>query len=346
VAAAATFGTSLQHLAHDPKQQGWNFDVVVGNPNDQNDQRARVLPPLRHDRAIADVASIAAPPETPSIDGHSVGIAGFAEAKGAVTPIMLAGRAPDAADEIGLGRATLGTLHKRLNDRVDVVAGGRHVSMQITGEILQLSAGDTFTGKLDEGGVVTLAGLQRLEPPSQVAFVTMFFVRFAPGVNKVAEVAHLQREFPREVLQHVEAQDVENLQRVDALPGLLAALLAVLALATLAHVLITSVRRRRRDYAVLKAMGFERTQLARAVVWNTWVLAAVGVVFGFPIGVLAGRSLWRFVTDQIGSVQPPVVPARILAIAVVGTAIIATAAAVVPAWLAARTRSASALRTE
>jgi ABC-type lipoprotein release transport system permease subunit len=218
--------------------------------------------------------------------------------------------------------------------------------MRITGVMLQLSAGDTFTGKLDEGAATTLAGLQRLEPPRQVAFVTMFFVRFAPGVNRAAEISHLQQEFPRQVLQHVEAQDVENLQRVDSLPALLAALLAFLALATLTHVLITSVRRRRRDYAVLKAMGFERTQLAGAVVWNTWLLAALGVALGIPIGVVLGRSLWRFVTNQIGSVQPPIVPARILAIAVIGTAFIATAVAVVPAWLAARTQSASALRTE
>jgi len=346
VAAAATFATSLHDLAHSPKQQGWNFDVVVGNQNDQNDQRARILPPLTKDRAIADVASIAAPPETPKVDGQNVGIAGFAEEEGAVTPVMLEGQAPRAADEIAVGRASLRALHKHVGDRVDVVAGGEHRSMRVTGVMLNLSAGSTFDGKLDEGAAVTLAGLQRLEPPRQVAFVTIFFVRFAPGVNKAAEVAHLQHEFPREVLQRIPAQDVANLQRVDALPGLLAALLVVLALATLTHVLITSVRRRRHDYAVLKAMGFVRAQLAGAVMWQTWTLAAIGVALGIPIGILAGRTLWRFVTAQIGSVQPPVVPAGALAVAVVATAGIETLVAVVPAWLAARTRSASALRTE
>jgi ABC-type antimicrobial peptide transport system permease subunit len=218
--------------------------------------------------------------------------------------------------------------------------------MRVTGVMLNVSAGSTFDGKLDEGAAVTLAGLQHLEPPREVAFVTMFFVRFAPGVNKTAEVAHLQKEFPQEVLQHISAQDVANLQRVDALPGLLAALLAVLAFATLTHVLITSVRRRRHVYAVLKAMGFVRAQLAGAVIWQTWLLTAVGVVLGIPIGIVAGRTVWRFVTDRIGSVQPPVVPAGTLVIAVVATGLLATIVAVIPAWLAARTRSASALRTE
>ncbi|MBV9285901.1 MAG: ABC transporter permease, partial [Acidimicrobiia bacterium] len=33
VVAAVTFGSSLHHLVDSPKQQGWNWDVVVGNPN-------------------------------------------------------------------------------------------------------------------------------------------------------------------------------------------------------------------------------------------------------------------------------------------------------------------------
>ncbi|MBV8981815.1 MAG: hypothetical protein JO086_13005, partial [Acidimicrobiia bacterium] len=35
VVAAVTFGVSLNHLVDSPRQQGWNWDVVVGNPNTQ-----------------------------------------------------------------------------------------------------------------------------------------------------------------------------------------------------------------------------------------------------------------------------------------------------------------------
>jgi predicted lysophospholipase L1 biosynthesis ABC-type transport system permease subunit len=256
---------------------------------------------------------------------------------------MLEGAAPQSPDEIAFGRATLRALHKRVGDRVEVVAGGHRRSMRITGVMLGLSAGSTFDGKLDEGATVTLSGLERLEPG---VFVTQCLVRFAPGADKTAAIARLQREFPREVLQHVNAQDVANLQRVNALPGLLAALLTVLAAATLANVMIGSVRRRRGDFAVLKAVGFLRAQLAGAVVWQTWTLAAIGLAFGIPIGIIAGRSLWQYVADQIGSVQTPVVPPGALAIAIVATAVLATGVAVIPAWLAARTRSARALRME
>ena len=41
VVAAVTFDASLGRLVASPKQQGWTFDVVVGNTNDQSDQVAR-----------------------------------------------------------------------------------------------------------------------------------------------------------------------------------------------------------------------------------------------------------------------------------------------------------------
>ena len=46
---------------------------------------------------------------------------------------------------------------------------------------------------------------------------------------------------------------------------LLGASLGVLALATITHLLVTSVRRRRRDLAVLRAIGFTRGQVRTTV---------------------------------------------------------------------------------
>src|SRR5205823_9068098 len=46
VVAAVTFGVSLRHLVDTPRQQGWNWDVIVGNPNTQpyaGDPRADTL---------------------------------------------------------------------------------------------------------------------------------------------------------------------------------------------------------------------------------------------------------------------------------------------------------------
>jgi putative ABC transport system permease protein len=60
-----------------------------------------------------------------------------------------------------------------------------------------------------------------------------------------------------------------------ATPVLLAAGLAAGAVAALGLTLTASVRRRRRDLALLKALGFTRRQLAACVAWQPTVAAAL-----------------------------------------------------------------------
>lgn len=51
------------------------------------------------------------------------------------------------------------------------------------------------------------------------------------------------------------------------MPLLLGVSPGVLALLTIAHPLITSVRRRHRDLAVLRVIGFTRVQVCATVAW-------------------------------------------------------------------------------
>ena len=60
--AALTFGTSLGHLVNSPRQQGWNWDVLVGNPNDLNDrlvQDGHLLATNRYVGAYSAIAILA-----------------------------------------------------------------------------------------------------------------------------------------------------------------------------------------------------------------------------------------------------------------------------------------------
>ncbi len=343
VVVAATFGASLGKLAATPRQQGWNFDVVVGNSNAQADQEARGVALLARNPYVAAFSALASPPDTPTINGIRVGLAGVDARKGNLEPVMLDGRAPQSPNEIVLARATMRQLHARVGDVVSVVAGTKRASLRITGVMLAISAGSFFSGRLDEGAGVTLQGLRRVEP---TAIVTMFLVDYARGADPNVALARLQHDFGSNVLQRIPARDVENLVRVDTLPLLLAALLAGLAITTLVYTLTASVGRRNRELAVLKALGFERKQLAASVMWQTWTLAFIGFIVGLPIGVVIGRAAWRAVAGNIGSVQQPVVPADVIAMLVVLSALAVTVVAFVPAWLATRVKPATVLRTD
>ena len=81
---------------------------------------------------------------------------------------------------------------------------------------------------------------------------------------------------------------VDSLRTMLVLPLTLAAFFAMLAVATVAHALATTVKRRRGDLAVLRSMGFTRTDVRLAVAFQATLLAAVGVVLGVPAGIVVG----------------------------------------------------------
>jgi len=131
---------------------------------------------------------------------------------------------------------------------------------------------------------------------------------------------------------------------------ILAAVLGALALATLAHALITSVRRRQRDLAVLVALGFTRrdlrAQVGATVAWQAVVVTGFALVVALPLGILLGRLLSHLFETEIGAIPEVVVPVAPLA-ALVPVALVAAALiAFVPGRLAARTSPVRALRTE
>jgi ABC-type lipoprotein release transport system permease subunit len=110
--------------------------------------------------------------------------------------------------------------------------------------------------------------------------------------------------------------------------------------------LVASVRRRRRDLALLKTLGFTRGQLAAAVAWQSTVVAVVGLVLGVPLGIAAGRWLWLAFARELSAVPDPVVPAASIALAAVAALALANLVAAFPGLRAARTPAAEALRAE
>jgi len=116
--------------------------------------------------------------------------------------------------------------------------------------------------------------------------------------------------------------------------------------AALGLTLVSSVRRRRRDLALLKTLGFTRRQLGAAVAWQSTVVAAAGLIIGVPLGIAVGRWLWLAFARELSAVPDPVVPAASIALAAVAALVLANLVAAVPGRQAARTPAALMLRAE
>jgi ABC-type antimicrobial peptide transport system permease subunit len=175
----------------------------------------------------------------------------------------------------------------------------------------------------------------------------VFLVRYRRDADPGAETVHLRRALdPLPTRSTGEPRELQALSDVSGLPALLGALLVLLAVAALAHTLISSVRRRRRELAVLRTMGFVRRQVWLAVFWQTATLVAIALVVGIPLGALLGRFAWNVFAEDLGAISGAQVAWVPFLLTIPAALLLAGIVAAVPAWMAGRMRPSVALRAE
>jgi hypothetical protein len=329
---ALTFAQSAAHLLHTPRLYGqtWDYETYDGEPTPKLDRAAR------RDPAVEDLARGATSPL--HIGALAVGARATRDVKGRLDPTVLEGRAPRTAGETLVGTKTLHTLHRDIGDRVAVQAGGPAVPLTIVGRGV-LSA-DKWTA-VGQGLWMTLGAFRRIQPHWPAGAV---LIRLRPRADRAAALRRLDRIYGGSVA--IRPQEISDLARVHGAPALIGLAFAIAAAAALAHLLVTSVRRRRRDLAILKTLGFTRGQVHAAVAWQATTVAAVGALVGVPLGVALGRFGWNLYADDLGVASEPVTPVGIAILVVPAAILLANLVAILPARRAAVTRPAIVLRAE
>jgi ABC-type antimicrobial peptide transport system permease subunit len=165
-----------------------------------------------------------------------------------------------------------------------------------------------------------------------------------PGPAGSAAVSSISHRFPKFVNPNVTPADLVNFGTAVNFPLLLGVILAALGAGTFAHLLVVTVARRRRDFGLLKALGFVRAQLVATVSWQATTIALVAVAVGVPVGVAAGRIIWHTFAFNLGAVPREVVPAWTVVALGAGVILGANLLALAPALTAMRLRPSVALR--
>jgi hypothetical protein len=374
VMATLTFGASLSTLVSHPSLYGWNFDYAMYSTDGWGPFPPSLTSPmLDRDRSIQAATGVYF--LTVLIDGQTVP-AILAPVRAAVAPRPLTGGGLDSPGDIVLGPATLAQLHKRVGDTVTVTLGDviRGTRLRVTGTAALPTIGDTLgihpsmgTGALFATTVVPasvytteygpLSGpnaiLVRLRPGISPAVGRRALDQIAAAYNRLAHspqiVAHAGPEglvLQASVLPVQRPAEIVNYRSMGTLPAILSGGLAAGAVTALGLTLLASVRRRRRDFALLKTLGFTRAQLAGAVAWQSAVTAGAGLVVGVPLGIAAGRWLWILFARELSAVPDPVVPAGSVALAALAALVLANLVAALPGRQAARTPAALLLRAE
>jgi hypothetical protein len=346
IAMALTFGASLDHLLDTPRLQGWNWDVTVGNPHVLADpqQNAKLAPRVRAIPGVAEVSMASFSRLT--IGGSETSVVGIGAVEGSVFPPITDGRDPHAPDEIALGSKLLDRLHLGVGDLVAVKGRASPRRLRIVGigvfPTAVASTGDVEGVPPGDGAVMTLDGMRRFDAESPVH---QLLVRYGEGADPAAVFRRLEREFGSTILRPLRSSDIRNMATVAWMPYTLAGLLLAFALTAVGHVLVTSVRRRRHDLAVLKTLGFVRGQVSSTVAWQASTLVALALLVGVPVGVVLGRAAWRLAAGELGLAAEPVEP-LLLALGLPAAFLVANLIAAGPAWVAGRIHPALVLRTE
>ncbi len=374
VVATLTFASSLSTLVSHPALYGWNWNYAL---SPSNDVPPKTLSLLNHD---PDVAAWTGVDYTDAeIDDQTVPII-LASPHAKVSPPILSGHGLDANNQIVLGAATLALLHKHLGDTVlaslgtakDAPAYIPPTPLVIVGTATFPAVGyDSFiaehtsmgTGALVSTGIQPAAFRQAGQSPDpNLNGPELVFVRLRSGVSPAAGRADMQRIanaanklFARDshatgdsvsVLGVLRPAQIVNYRSIGSTPIVLAVGLAVGAILALGLTLAASVRRRRRDLALLKALGFTQRQLAAAVAWQATVASVVGIVVGIPLGVVVGRELWTLFAGNINAVPDPTVPVLSVFLVGAGALVFANLVAALPGRSAARTPTGLVLRAE
>jgi ABC-type lipoprotein release transport system permease subunit len=344
---ALVFSASLGHLLATPRLYGVTWDAYVSNAQQGGVEGAI--------RGLADRPGVAAwsagysgvPLTVKGV--RADGIAMQPGHHGNLLPVPMRGQLPSGPGEIAVGEGTLAAMHARIGQTVPVsLAGFPPRSFRVVGTAVFPTLGDTLG--LGKGATLMIPGLRRLLPLSVPAPpLDTLLVRFSPGAGGTAGLnafsARVGRLGPFVVEGPTTPTDVVNFGRVQQLPLLLGIALSLLALVTIVHLLLTSVRRRRRDFAVLRSIGFTRRQVRAAISWQASTLTVVALGLGIPIGIVCGRVAWRLFAAQLG-IMPVVVLPVILVLVVPAALALAVAVAAVPGESAARARPAGILRSE
>ncbi len=372
VTATLTFGASLTTLVSHPALYGWNFSYAFYSVQGWGSVPARWADPmLAHDAAVA--ASTAVDFVTVQVDGQTVP-AIVAPTRPAVGPRVLSGHGLDGRRQIVLGPATLAQLHQRVGGTVTLASGGFHVRLRIAGTATMPAIGGVLsvhpsmsTGALFSTALLPQSANDEFGP--LLAGPNAILVRLRPGTGQAVGLRSLQAigrqltqvlHSPRvvaasggssfadtiDLLPAQRPAEIVNYRSMGTMPVILAGGLAAGAVAALGLTLLASVRRRRRDFALLKTLGFTRRQLAGAVAWQASVISAVGLVIGVPLGIAAGRWLWLAFAHQLSAVPDLAVPATAISLAAVTALLLANLVAAVPGIQAARTPAALLLRAE
>ena len=252
-----------------------------------------------------------------------------------------------------LGTSTLRKIGRHVDQMVTVTINQHRLRERIVGRAVfpDFGQGGFTPTDLGQGAQMSIQPLaEPVKPGLGFQFV---LVGFTPGQPRATAMAGYKRSIAGycHIVQPCAVTDqrptgITSYTHIDRTPTVLAVLLASIGAAVLAQFAVLSGRRRRRDFAILKALGLLRRQVSSITAWQISILAVLALLAGLPLGVAAGRWTWALFARELGIPATAITPLPLVLLSVPAVIFIANAVAFWPGRTTARLKPAEILRTE
>jgi len=343
VIAAVTFAASLDRMLASPARWGYSWQLELDfTSRDVEAAADKLAADPRFDEVARWDSGFS------YVDGSAVRAWGLTPMRGDFTYTLRSGRQPTAENEVVLGPDTASDLHVGVGDEVSVAADPTVAPKQVR------VVGIALFPQIDVGDLTNGAGYDGSGFRSNAKIADQFdasavVLGVAPGVDPDALAGQLIEQYGDDssnVSTPAAPAGVGNLTGVRSLPRAIAIFVIVLGVASLAHALATTVRRRRHYLATLRSLGLTPRQTTACIVWQAIAIAAAALILGVPLGLILGRGAWWATADPIGVRTDISRPFGALGLVCVGTVAMGIVLAFVVAWPSRRSAPATALRTE
>jgi putative ABC transport system permease protein len=289
----------------------------------------RSLPGTRHVTTLKQAqAAVSGMTET-------IGLSAYSGESTSLGYEMLAGRWFSGAGEAVVGPELLRLTGKSVGDALTLYVEDKTVQVRIVGEAFGTHE-EVF---LD----LTSVSFPEPGPPSR------YLVGLAPGVTADQYIDSVADGGNAGLIAALPESQIDMVP-LRIVIGTLTVLLVLVAGLGVAHTVVLNTRERRRDLAIVKAVGMTPGQVVVMAVTSMAALGLVGGVLGLPGGVAAQQWIIRLIGDSEGTGLPRTIidvyaVPSLVALFLAGV-VIAVLGALIPAGRAARVSTAAALHTE
>jgi hypothetical protein len=348
-AGALVYSANLVALVSHPARYGWTYDIgATINAGFDGADPAQITSSLNGPEVAG--WGVGATAVTATIDG--VKLPAIADIRGLADLGLptLDGVLPRNDHEVALGSNSADRLGVSVGDQVAVETDFGERDATVTGIVVLPAIGAFLSDRAGLGTGILLSApffhavVSDAETATGVDPGTFYdtiggfvAIDLRDGVDAAQFIRAMgddvltwdaEQRQPTVHLDPVRPAQIADLASVKAAPLVLAGLIGLTIIIGLIASLGRAIRVRRRELAVLRALGCRGSQLFATVIWQALTVVLIGLLVGVPLGTIAGSALWRRFASDLGIIPAPTLPWAWTAIAIGTTVVVSIAAAV------------------